>query len=299
MSPSAEADSAGATTEAPFNWQKDWPGVTLEGTLGLAGAGLLLLACIRWKRWLARKAPAWPWTFLDAMLFVIVVIAAVLAVQLIATAVIRIGHIADLTAIILFGVLTFEAALFLGIGLFHFGYRRLNLNVAPQEPVEPKKPAKLRERLAPLRLGAGLFLATVPVVAIGVNWVWQEILTLCGYPVTAQTLVDVFKGLDTVWARVLFFVFAALVAPITEEIIFRGVLYRAFSKVIPRGWAVVASAALFGAAHRDLSSFVPLFVLGVMFALAYDATGTLVVTIIAHALFNLNTLVALLLGVGS
>jgi len=44
---------------------------------------------------------------------------------------------------------------------------------------------------------------------------------------------------------------------------------------------------------------VPLFVLAVVFCLAYERTGRIETTIIAHALFNLNTFVLVAAGIGS
>ena len=41
----------------------------------------------------------------------------------------------------------------------------------------------------------------------------------------------------------------------------------------------------------------PLFVLGVVFSLAYERTGRILVTVIAHGLFNLNTIIVLLSGI--
>ena len=56
-------------------------------------------------------------------------------------------------------------------------------------------------------------------------------------------------------------------------------------------------ALLFGALHANLSSFVPLVALGLIFSLAYERTGRIGTTIVAHGLFNLNTIVLILCGV--
>lgn len=278
------SEAAGA-----IDWRTQWPGATLEGVLALAGIAVLWRAWVRRRRWLARSAPPWPGTFLDAALFVAVLIVGIVLVRALAGVVIRVGHIGTGPALLLFGVLTFEGALLLVIALFHFGYLRLKLNA----------PAPSRGFGAVVQQGAGVFLATVPLVVFLLGWLWETVLTGCGYPVTHQTLVDFFMGIESWWARAVFFAFAVVIAPITEEIIFRGIIYRGLTKVVPRGWAVLLSALLFGAAHGDFSTLLPLVALGALFALAYDATGCIAVTIIAHALFNLNTLVALMLGVGS
>jgi hypothetical protein len=91
--------------------------------------------------------------------------------------------------------------------------------------------------------------------------------------------------------------FAILVAPITEELIFRAGLFRYLRTRIPRWAALLLPALLFASLHGNLAAFAPLAALGIVFALAYEHTGRIAVPIIAHALFNLNTLVLLLTGV--
>jgi hypothetical protein len=143
-----------------------------------------------------------------------------------------------------------------------------------------------------------VFLAAWPVVfAVLLGWQW--LLDKCGHPATDQDLVDQFRALSTWSSRGAFILFASVLAPFTEEIIFRGIIYRTLKRTLPRWLAALLSAVAFGAAHADLSSLVPLIALGFIFALAYDATGCIAVTMVAHGLFNLNTIVALLLGVGS
>ena len=60
--------------------------------------------------------------------------------------------------------------------------------------------------------------------------------------------------------------------------------------------AIRSCGCLFGAAHANWASFVPLAVLGVVLALAYEATGDIRVPIVAHGLFNLNTILIVLSG---
>ena len=46
-----------------------------------------------------------------------------------------------------------------------------------------------------------------------------------------------------------------------------------------------------------MGSFIPLVTLAVVFALAYERTGNIGTTIVAHALFNLNAALLVLAGV--
>ena len=164
----------------------------------------------------------------------------------------------------------------------------------PAESVTPP----LRPRLAALPTGLLTFLAALPLVYL-VGGLWQGLLTLCGFPVAHQNIVEIFLGFDTPLTQALFTFVAAVLVPCNEELIFRAGLFRGLRDTIPRPWAIGISALVFAAAHQDVTSFLPLAVLGAVFAIAYERTGNIGTVIIAHALFNLNTLGALMLGVNA
>lgn len=71
---------------------------------------------------------------------------------------------------------------------------------------------------------------------------------------------------------------------------------RVLRRPTPRWMAFVVSAGIFALAHANWASFLPLFVLGLIFAAAYEYTGIIAVSMLAHALFNLNTLLLVFTG---
>ncbi len=87
---------------------------------------------------------------------------------------------------------------------------------------------------------------------------------------------------------------AVLVAPIAEETIFRGYIYGVTKRYLGKPGAALLSAALFAAMHLNLAALPSLFVLALCLTLAYEATGSLLVNIFMHSLFNLSMLVAIL-----
>ena len=90
-----------------------------------------------------------------------------------------------------------------------------------------------------------------------------------------------------------------LVAPVAEEIFFRGVAYNAWERERGAWVAVVGSAALFAAIHSSLFALVPIFALGVILALLYRRTGSLAANIALHAGFNaISVAIALLVRQG-
>jgi membrane protease YdiL (CAAX protease family) len=137
--------------------------------------------------------------------------------------------------------------------------------------------------------GAVLILAAYPLIFLA-DVVTQRVLRSAPQ---RQAIVEMFSESSTLEQRVLIIVLAVSLAPIAEEFIFRffiyGVARRYFGKVI----GVLASAVLFAAVHAHLPSFAPLFVLGACFAIAYEWTGSILVPMTMHALFNAITLTAL------
>jgi hypothetical protein len=86
-----------------------------------------------------------------------------------------------------------------------------------------------------------------------------------------------------------------VVAPISEECIFRGALFRFLVSRLPLSWATTISSILFALLHQNLYSFVPLAVLGAALSLIYAKTGRLIAPIILHMVFNLISVVFILL----
>jgi len=77
-----------------------------------------------------------------------------------------------------------------------------------------------------------------------------------------------------------------LLAPIVEEMVFRGLLFGALTPRIGLYAAAIISALIFGLVHGDAVLFPTLAALGLINALTYAATGNLIVPITLHALNN-------------
>lgn len=84
---------------------------------------------------------------------------------------------------------------------------------------------------------------------------------------------------------------AVLLAPLVEELVFRGVLFRALERRTGLWWAVGLSSLVFAAVHLEVVFSQPLFafallLLGVWLALALHRTRSLLVPTLGHAVFN-------------
>lgn len=107
-------------------------------------------------------------------------------------------------------------------------------------------------------------------------------------PVEQQLLRDVLAG---GWATWLAVIAAVLVAPVAEELLFRGLLFQALRRRLGLWMAAGFSAVVFAGVHVEVLASQPLALaglvwLGIVFAWAFHRTGTLVVPVIAHATFN-------------
>ncbi len=137
---------------------------------------------------------------------------------------------------------------------------------------------------------------SLPLIG-GIGLAWKTILEFFGHAASEQEMVDLFRNADDP-ALLGFMIFlAAVIAPVTEELIFRAGIFRYLRTRMPRALAFVLPSLLFAFLHGNVTALVPLFALGVFFAYAYDRTGNIAVPMIAHALFNLNTIVLVMAGV--
>ncbi len=81
-----------------------------------------------------------------------------------------------------------------------------------------------------------------------------------------------------------------IVAPIYEEIIFRGVLLRGMAKKINPNIAIVVSALLFAIVHMNIPQGINAFFLGLVVGFIYLRSGSIYLSIFAHLVNNLLAL---------
>jgi membrane protease YdiL (CAAX protease family) len=142
--------------------------------------------------------------------------------------------------------------------------------------------------LPPLRvLGAALlfFAAVYPILRLTVALA----VYVLGEQAEMQTIIQFFidQARQGNWAQLVGPIGAAvIVAPIAEEFLFRGYLYGIVRRYLGPIAAILITSVLFALIHFNLLSFVPLLILAIAFALAYEATGNLFVPMVMHAIFN-------------
>ncbi len=156
-----------------------------------------------------------------------------------------------------------------------------------------------RPQFRPLNLWlAGIItvLIALPILT-GINIIWTTTLDHFGLDTTRQELVQIFAEAETPWVIIGMTFLAVVLAPLVEELVFRAGMFRYLRTRTPDWIAFPLPAAIFAMLHGNLVAFGPLFALGIIFAVAYERTGRLAVPIIAHGLFNLNTVILILAGI--
>ena len=245
-----------------------------ELCLLLAGALLffrLVATAEQRNRWFGvNRLPPWPVTPVEFAIYVFLMFGTGLFLQLLANLLLKdfIAGTADREAV---EVCVYGAASGLG-GLAGWGlFRSMQKNWYAADTTEPPPvaPGPALSWLKVLLYGGGTLLAAMPVVTL-INVGWVFVLHRFGLPDDPQPLLAIFENAQAPLVVAGLLVVACVLAPAYEELLFRAGLYRFCRQKFGRNAALLLSGLLFGAAHTNLASFLPLSCLGMALALAYE-----------------------------
>ncbi|MBU0601072.1 MAG: CPBP family intramembrane metalloprotease [Gammaproteobacteria bacterium] len=136
-------------------------------------------------------------------------------------------------------------------------------------------------------------LLLAPALMLGMNVIVA--LVQAAFPMSApeQAMFDRYGA-----GGIAMFVMVCVLAPVVEEMLFRGVILRSFLHQYPRGFAIAASSVLFGLAHMNVYQFTVALVLGVSAGWLYERTRSLWPCIVLHAAYNSASFWTSLLATG-
>lgn len=97
-----------------------------------------------------------------------------------------------------------------------------------------------------------------------------------------ETASNAFYG-STIWLELLG---SALITPVLEEMLHRGVVFRRLRGMMGKWSAIIVSALIFAALHFNIVQFIYAFLLGIVFAIFAEKTGKLYPAIVAHITAN-------------
>ncbi|WJG08423.1 type II CAAX endopeptidase family protein [Aliiglaciecola sp. LCG003] len=135
------------------------------------------------------------------------------------------------------------------------------------------------------RSTATLLFPPICVVLVGALWWFADIQMQ--YFKLIPPSPEILKHFDMLMTGGIWSILAVcVIAPVIEEVLFRGIIFRGFLHHYPPSLAIVLSAVLFAGAHLNLYQFLVALVMGIFLAWIYYKSRSLWPCIFAHAVFN-------------
>ncbi len=135
------------------------------------------------------------------------------------------------------------------------------------------------------------WLMVMPLVLL-IGWLMNEII---GDQGGSNPLLELVLGSDEFIPLFLLLITTVVLAPVFEELVFRGILLPVLVSKVGKISGVLLSALIFALAHLSVGELPPLFVLGIGLALMRLSSGRLFPCALMHSLWNGVTFISLLL----
>ncbi len=123
------------------------------------------------------------------------------------------------------------------------------------------------------------------LICAGGAFLWGAFLNLFGIKPEVQDVAKIIIE-SPINLRIYLIFLAAILAPIFEEFVFRGVFLPCLLKRFSFRNSAVILSLIFAMLHGHLQAFLPLFIVSMCLCYAYLRSGSLWVNIGMHALFN-------------
>lgn len=134
-------------------------------------------------------------------------------------------------------------------------------------------------------------------------WTISLYLITCVSDIFMQYGIDIVPDMsgvaNTYLGKTVNILYGCILAPITEELFFRGVLLRTLAKSNQR-FAIFASAFFFGLVHGNLQQFILAFLIGIFLAHITIKHGSIIPSVIVHMFINsVSTLIGEVSGIST
>jgi membrane protease YdiL (CAAX protease family) len=121
------------------------------------------------------------------------------------------------------------------------------------------------------------------LVLFGVMWLlmllWPDVMG-------QEQVVDFGRAGNAPWQLILIFLSVAVIAPVVEELLMRGLLFGRVRAVLPFWPTAVLISLLFGAIHLQLNVAIDTFILSMFMCMARERTEAVYTPIIMHVIKN-------------
>lgn len=133
---------------------------------------------------------------------------------------------------------------------------------------------------------AALATAFVLPITMALGEVSRLVLEGMGKQPQLQESVKALQTTETFQQQLYFAVVTVFVAPLVEEVMFRGILYPSFKQIGYPKFALWSTSIFFAISHVNAVAFVPLLFMAVILTFLYETTENLLAPIVTHCLFN-------------
>ncbi len=252
--------------------------------MGVGGIAILAMVVITWLAGRTQRKSLWrvPWSLVDVAEAIVVLLLLLVCISMI-TAAFR-GIIGSwlpsetFNAILMAAGYLFAGACTIALIIYRIGPRRdawrlLGLRLH-------NLAAQIGQGIAGYATIVGLLIIALTI--LGQSGIEQIV------PMALKTPLEVFLAARNPATFVVYFVLVGILAPIVEEIIFRGFVYPALRRIMAVPPAALASALIFAAVHisASLGGVLMITLVGVVLAYLYERNRSLIPSMITHAMYN-------------
>lgn len=167
----------------------------------------------------------------------------------------------------------------LGDALLYFGIIWIFLRFI-RRPFSDLGFVKPRKRFVGLGFAVGILLF------LGIGLLGNALTYLFGTP-APQSFTVAIKGVSYQWEFGLLTLLGGVVAPIKEEMLFRGLIYPPLRQAFGRGKGMLLTGLFFATLHLDVVRFLPLLIGGVVLAWLYERSASIWPAVVAHGTWNI------------
>ncbi len=128
--------------------------------------------------------------------------------------------------------------------------------------------------------GYGTFLAALMLAALALRGLVGDAVPL------GQAGEPLMGSVDTAGEILIYFLLACVLAPIFEEIVFRGYVYAGLRRVASPRWAMLLGGLIFASVHMNPAAMVIITLIGILLCYLYERTRSLLPGMVAHSLHN-------------
>lgn len=134
-----------------------------------------------------------------------------------------------------------------------------------------------------------LYTNIMPLI-LGIALISNVVSEKIGIESFVKPVIELLLSIKGGWLMSLLIFEGTVVAPIAEELFFRGILYKMMRRKYSFMMASVVISIFFALLHRNLHEIPPLFVISVALCYLYEKTQNIITPIIFHSLHNSLTL---------